>query len=129
MHALSLARQRLRAKIHQASTPRPVRLAHDLVENGQGRLLPALSSSVAQDILAGGYDALALQRVYANRTRGGLVGRIADRVVLDLPVHQGLRERLEAAVGETYAAAVMAQRNGQEEFRVLFAPCGLGAEM
>src|SRR5688500_8516785 len=128
MPALTLA-QRLRAKIQHPATPRPVRLAHNLVEKGQGRYLPILSSSVAQEILASGYDASALERVYENRTRGGLVGRIADRMILDLPVHEGLRERLEAVTGEIFCAAVMAHRAGALEFRALFAPCGLGAEI
>lgn len=128
MQALTLA-QRLRAKIQDPGTPRPVRLAHDLVEKGQSRYLPILSSSIAREILASGYDARTLERVYENRTGGGLVGRIADRRVLDLPVHEALRERLESATGEIFCAVVMASRSGQTEFRALFAPCGLGAEL
>src|SRR5688572_24007847 len=131
MHALTLARQRLRARMENPSTPRPVRLAHGLVASGQSRFLPVLSSALAQDVLTRGYDARTLDRVYANLPHGDLgpVGRIADRVVLDLPVHQGLRERREAAVGEICAAAVMAIRRGEAEFRMVCAPCGLGSEM
>jgi hypothetical protein len=129
MHALSLARKRLKARFEDPATPRPVRLAHHLVESGQGRFLPILSSALAQEILANGYHPAVLEQIYANRTRGGLVGRIADRVVLDLPVHEGMRERLDAAVGEICAAAVLAVRSGCDDFRVLFAPCGLAAEM
>lgn len=128
MQALTLA-QRLRARFRDPATPRPVRLAHDLVENGQGRYLPVLSSTLAQDLLAGGYTPRTLQRIYDNRTTGSLFGRIAERMVQDLPVHQALRERLEAASGEVSAAAVLAFRAGAPEFRALFAPCGLGAEM
>jgi hypothetical protein len=128
MQALTLA-QRLRARFQHPATPRPVRLAHDLVENGQGRYLPVLSSTLAQDILSGGYTAQTLARVYENRTTGSLFGRIAERVVQDLPVHQALRERLEAAAGEIFAAVSLAARAGEQDFRALFAPCGLGAEM
>lgn len=128
MQALTLA-QRLRARFQDPATPRPVRLAHDLVESGQGRYLPVLSSTLAQDLLAAGYTARTLQRIYENRTTGSLFGRIAERVVQDLPIHQALRERLEAASGEVYAAVVMAARAGCGDFRALFAPCGLGAEM
>lgn len=130
MHALTLARQRLRARIQHPSTPQPVRLAHGLVENGQGRFLPVLSSPIAQSILAYGYDARTLEQIYLDRSaEQSLVGRMADRVVLDLPLHVGLRERFEATVGEICAAAVLAVREGASEFRVLSAPCGLGAEL
>jgi len=131
MHALTLARKRLQARIQQNSTPRSVRLAHDLLENGQSRFLPILSSALAQDILARGYDAATLERVYANRPTGdmGVVGKVADRVMLDLPVHQALRERLDATVGEICAAAYLAVRAGADEFRMLSAPCGLGCEL
>jgi hypothetical protein len=106
-----------------------VRLAHDLVENGNGRYVPVLSSTLAQDILSTGYTAQTLARVYENRTTGSLFGRIAERVVQDLPVHRALRERLEAAAGEIFAAMSLAVRAGEQDFRALFAPCGLGAEM
>lgn len=130
MHALSLARQRLRARIQHPSTPQPVRLAHGMVEKGQGRFLPILSSPIAQSILARGYDARTLEQIYEDRSaEQSLVGRMADRVVLDLPVHVGLRERFEATVGEICASAVLAVREGAEEFRVLFAPCGMGTDL
>lgn len=54
---------------------------------------------------------------------------MADRVVLDLPLHVGLRERFEATVGEICASAVLTVREGAEEFRVLFAPCGMGTDL
>ena len=129
MHALSLARKRIRARIQHPATPRPVRLAHGLVEKGQSRFLPILSSPLAQEIISSGYDASTLDRVYANRPSGGLVARLADRAVLDLPLHQGLRERYDATVGEICAAVVPAVRAGHPEFRVLFAGCGLASEM
>lgn len=131
MHALTLARQRFQARMENPSTPRPVRLAHGLVASGHSRFLPVLSSSLAQDVLTRGYDARTLDRVYANLPHGDLgpVGRMADRVVLDLPIHQGLRERREAAVGEICAAAVMAIRGGEPEFRIVCAPCGLASEI
>jgi hypothetical protein len=131
MHALTLARKRLRARIQSPSSPRPVRLAHNMVENGQGRFLPVLSSPLAQEILSEGYGARTLERVYANRPSGelGLVGKVADRLVLDMPVHLGLRERLQAAAGEICAAAVPAVRAGVSEFCVLSAPCGLNTEV
>jgi hypothetical protein len=130
MHALTLARQRLRARIQHPSTPEPVRLAHGLVENGQSRYLPILSSPLAQEILARGYEARTLEKIYANRTtEQSLFGRMADRVILDLPLHSALRERYEATVGEICAAAVMAARSELPEFRILFAPCGLGSEL
>ena len=130
MHALTLARQRLRARIQSPSSPKPVRLAHNLVESGQTRYLPILSSPLAQEILSEGYDARTLERVYSNRPSGAsVVSRVADRVILDLPVHHALRERLHAAAGEICAAAVPAVRAGEPEFRVLCAPCGLASEM
>jgi len=131
MHALTLARKRIRARIQNSSTPTTVRLAHGMVEDGRARFLPVLSSALAQSILSNGYDARTLDRVYGNHASSemGLVGKIADRVVQNLPVHQGLRERLEATVGEISAAAVMATRAGEPEFRALFAPCGLASEM
>lgn len=131
MHALTLARQRLRARLQNPRTPQPVRLAHGLVEDGRTRVLPVLSSALAQDILTRGYDARTLERVYANQPSGDLgpVGRLADRKVLDLPVHEGLRERRDAAVGEMAAAALIAAREGAGEFRLLCAPCGLASEL
>ncbi|HEU4753590.1 MAG TPA: class I SAM-dependent methyltransferase, partial [Armatimonadota bacterium] len=92
---------------------------------------PILSSPLAQEILSEGYTPRTLDRVYASRPSAemGLVGRVADRMVLDLPVHLALRERLEAAVGEICAAAVLAARAGEPQFRVLSAPCGLAAEL
>jgi hypothetical protein len=130
MQALTLARQRLRARIQSPSSPKPVRLAHNLVESGQSRYLPILSSPLAQDILCQGYDARTLERVYSNQPVGStMVSRVADRLILDLPVHNALRERLQAAAGEICAAAVMAARAGEPEFRVLLAPCGLASEM
>jgi hypothetical protein len=131
MSALTLARQRIRERMQSPSVPQPVRLAHGLVDQGRAGFLPILSSSLAQEILTRGYDARTLDHVYANRAPlgAGLVGRMADRVVLDMPLHQGLRERLEAAVGEICAAASLAVRRGEPEFRFLSAPCGLGAEL
>jgi SAM-dependent methyltransferase len=130
MQALTLARQRLRARIQHPSTPEPVRLAHGLLESGQSRYLPILSSPLAQEILARGYEARTLEKIYANRvTDQSLVGQIADRMILDLPLHSALRERFEATVGEICAAAVMAQRAGAPEFRLLCAPCGVGSEL
>ncbi len=131
MHALALARQRLRARLDSPSLRTPVRLARGLVKQGQPQYLPVLSSALAQDLLERGYDALTLERVYQNRAAGdlGMVGRVADRVVLDLPVHSALRERLQAFTGEICAAAVVAVRNGESEFRLLSSPCGLGQEL
>ncbi|MGV3722098.1 MAG: hypothetical protein ACO1SX_14400 [Actinomycetota bacterium] len=130
MHALTLARQRLRARIQHPSTPEPVRVAHGLVEKGQSRFLPILSSPLALDIIARGYHPRTLEQIYSNRpTDQSLIGRVADRLVLDLPLHTGLRERFDATVGEIRAAAVPAIRGGAAEFRILCAPCGLGAEM
>jgi hypothetical protein len=130
MQGLTIARERIRAQVENAS-PRAVRLAGGLVQTGQTGFLPILSSALAQDILMRGYDARTLDRVYANRPCGdlGLVGRATDRVVLDFPMHQGLRERLQAAVGELCAAAVLRIREGEAEFRLLSSPCGLGAEL
>lgn len=132
MHALTLARQRLRARIQDPATPRTVRLAHGLAEEGRGRLIPVLSSALAQDILTRGYDPRTLDRIYANRPDSslGLMGRIMDRAMLDLPVHHGLRECFDATVGEMCAAAVVGtERDGLKEFRVLCAPCGLANEI
>ena len=130
MHALTLARQRLRARIQHPSTPEPVRLAHGLVENGQSRYLPILSSPLAQEILARGYEARILEKICANRASDvGIVGRMADRVILDLPLHSAFRERYEATVGEVCASVVLAVRAGAPEYRMLFAPCGLGCEL
>lgn len=102
-----------------------------MVENGQGRCLPVLSSVVARDILTRGYDARTLARIYANTpsSEAGLVGQMADRVVLNLPIHHALRERLDATVGEMAAAAVMQIRAGETECRILSTPCGLGFEL
>lgn len=130
MQALTLARKRIRARIQHPSTPQPVRLAHGMVEKGQSRFLPILSSPIAQEILARGYEARTLEQIYADRSSDqSMVGRMADRVVLDLPLHVGLRERFEATVGEICASAVMAVREGASEFRMLFAPCGLGSDL
>ncbi len=106
-------------------------MAHGLVESGQGRCLPILSSALAREILTRGYDARNLARVYANvpTPERGLLGSVADRMVLELPIHRGLRERLEAATGELTAAAVMQIRSGERECRVLSTPCGLGCEL
>jgi hypothetical protein len=131
MHALSLARQRLQAHLQSSTTPVPVRLAHGMVSGGKGRYLPLLSSALAQSILSDGYDARTLERVYRNRPSGdmGPLGLLADRMVLDLPVHQALRERLEAVVGELCSAVTLGTRSGISDFRVLSAPCGLADEL
>lgn len=131
MQALTMARQRLRARLQSPRTPQPVRLAHELVEDGRGRALPALSSVLARDILTRGYDARTLDRIYANRPSHelGLMSRVADRVVLDISIHQAMRERLEAAGGEMRAAVVLASRAETGDVRVLCARCGLGVEL
>jgi SAM-dependent methyltransferase len=131
MQAFSMARQRLRERIGRSSTPQPVRLAHDLFQNRQGRLLPMLPSALVQDILTRGYDPLTIQRVYSDRPSGdlGLVGKVADRFALNLPIHEALRERLAAAAGEICAAAIVSARSGKAEFRVLSAACGLAQEL
>ncbi|MBM3459345.1 MAG: class I SAM-dependent methyltransferase [Armatimonadetes bacterium] len=132
MHALTLARQRIRARLDSPTTPTPVRLAHGLVEKGRPQYLPVLSSALAQDLLERGYDARTLERVYANRAGGDLgpVSRVMDRVVLNLPVHAALRERLQAFQGEICAAAVLgARQEGISTFRILNAPCGLAPEL
>lgn len=105
-------------------------MAHGLVEKGQSRFLPILSSPLALDIIARGYHPRTLEQICENRpTNQSLIGRLADRVILDLPLHTGLRERFDATVGEIRAAAVPAVRGGAAEFRILCAPCGLGAEL
>ncbi len=131
MSTLTLARRRLRAQIQRPTTPRPVRLAHELVDTGKGRWLPLLSSPFARDLMTRGYDPFALDCVYAGRTepKGGLFARAADRVVLDLPLHRGLRERRDAIAGEIVAAVAIASRAGTSEFRLLSAPCGLADEV
>jgi hypothetical protein len=131
MHALTIARQRLQAQIEHSSAPKKVRLAHDLVETGKPHYLPSLTSALAQDILSHGYDARTLDRIYANAPLGDfwLLGKAADRLVLDLPIHEALRERLQATVGEMCAAAILAVRQGEPEVRVLSAPCGLAFEL
>ncbi|MFN3649582.1 MAG: hypothetical protein ACK47B_08365 [Armatimonadota bacterium] len=131
MHALTLARQRIRDRIQNPSTPAQVRLAHGMMENGRTRYLPVLSSALAQDILTRGYDPRTLERIYANRADGelGPVGKVADRLVLNLPLHEALRERLEAATGEIAAAVALSVRAGAADFRLLSAPCGLANEV
>jgi len=100
------------------------------MENGKSRFLPIVSSPLALDILSRGYDPRTVEQICSNRASDqGLISRMADRVVLDIPLHSGLRERFDATAGEIRAAAVLAVRGGAEEFRVLCAPCGLGAEM
>ena len=130
-HSLVLARQRLQARFQSPSTPAPVRLAHGLVVTGKSQALPLLTSALAQEILVRGYDSRTISRILENRPAGelGPVGRIMDGIVQGLPVHSAIRERRDAAVGEIAAAAVMALRGGQAEFRVLSAPCGLGFEI
>ena len=130
MSTLTLARRRLRAHIQRPTTPRPVRLAHDLMDTGKGRWLPLLSSPFARDLMTRGYDPFALDCVYTGRTepKGGVLARMADRMVLDLPLHRGLRERRDAFAGEIVAAVALAVRNGLREFRLLSAPCGLADE-
>lgn len=131
MNTLTLARQRLQAQLQSPSTPTPVRLAHGMVADGKGRYLPLLSSALAQSILSEGYDARTLERVYRNRPSNemGPLGLLADRMVLDLPVHQALRERLDAAAGEICAAVTLGVRSGITDFRLLCAPCGLASEL
>ena len=129
MSTLALARKRIRARIQDPATPRQVRLAHGMVETGKGRWLPLLSSPLAQEILTHGYDPLALDRVYSDEVEdgSGMLARMADRVVLDLPLHRGLRERLEAIAGEIVAAVSLGLKHS-DEFRLLAAPCGLAHE-
>lgn len=131
MHALALARQRLRNRLQSPSTPEPVRLAHFLVEQGRGTRIPLLSSPLARDILRQGYDPRTLQRVYgyAPAQGSGLVGRVVERMIQELPLHEGLRELHEAAVGELRAAAIRCLQGGEASCVLLFAPCGVGNEI
>lgn len=106
-------------------------LMRGLVENGRAHLLPVLPSALASDILLRGYDPRTLDRVYRDRAAGsfGPIGRVVDRMVLDMPLHEALRERLDAAVGELCAAVVVRARENKLPCRVLMAPCGLGREI
>lgn len=129
MEALTLARRAIRATLAQQAIPRPVRLAHGLMERGQSRFLPMLSSRLARNILEGGYTPGMLEHVYSRRTCGHLLGKVTDLLVLDLPVHSALRERFQATVGELCAAVVPVLRAGKAEARLFHAPCGLGSEL
>jgi hypothetical protein len=130
MDALVIARRRLLEHLQRTSGRAPVRVATDLLGTGRGHLLPVLSSALAQDILRRGYDGGTLDRIYENKPRGSLgpIGRMADRVVLDLPIHHALRERLEAAGGEMLAAAVLHLKRDPGNLRILSVPCGTGSE-
>jgi len=90
-----------------------------------------LPSALASDILLRGYDPRTLDRVYRDRAAGSLgpIGRVVDRLVLDMPLHEALRERFDAAVGELCAAVVGRTRESELPCRVLMAPCGLGREI
>ena len=131
MHALAIAHQRLIARIRHPRTPVPVRLAQRLVQRGESHSLPVLSSRLARQILSGGYDARTLNSIYSQLPApgSGPIGQFADRMILDIPFHRGLKEQFEATVGEVCAAAVLLHRGGAEDIRILFSPCGVGAEI
>src|SRR5262245_44140220 len=76
------------------------------------------------------YSARAIDRVYEHRPSGwGWLGRRLDRYILELPVHQAVRDRF-AFVTRNLAAAIDAQlADGTAPVSVLSAPCGLARDL
>lgn len=130
MQSLAVTPERLFPSSRRATLRRPLRVARRMAALEGKRYLPMAASPLAQDILERGYDGRTLEQIYANMpSQAGLLGRMADRALLRIPLHSALRERHEAMVGEICAAAVMGVRSGLPAFHVLMAPVGLGAEI
>ncbi len=130
LQSLSNTQRRIYRRIRR-TTPWSIRLAQQLLDRGRARFVHMVPSLTLQSIMRRGYDAETLQRIYRNVPEGeiGPYGAIVDRILLNSPLHQGLRERLQATIGEMTAAAVVALHGGTAEFRVLVAPFGCGAEL
>ncbi len=84
--------------------------------------LPLLLSDHGRDIMARTYDAFTTEGAYVNRASGrlGPLGSAVDRIVLNLPIHATLRQRLALVVDE------LAREVGARENRLAARPTGLG---
>jgi hypothetical protein len=89
--------------------------------------LPMLLSDYGREILRRKYDAFATDRAYENRPSGlfGPIGGWVDRVVLNMPLHEALRQRLRLVVDNLEAEVKEHLQRGESRVRVLSAPCGL----
>lgn len=88
---------------------------------------PLLLSDYGRDIVRRKYDAIATDRAYENRPSGllGPVGRWIDRMVLNFPLHEALRQRLRLVADSLRAQVLKKVQEGEPRVRVLSAPCGL----
>ncbi len=93
--------------------------------------LPMLLSDYGRMVLRRKYDAITTDRAYDAKPRGslGFVGRAIDRKVLEMPLHEGLRQRLALVEGALVAEARAAGARHAGPVRVLSAPCGAGRDV
>ncbi|MBI4202756.1 MAG: class I SAM-dependent methyltransferase family protein [Chloroflexi bacterium] len=89
--------------------------------------LPLLLSDYTREILRRKYDAVATDMAYENRASGaaGPLGKLVDRLVLNFPTHEGLRQRLAIVQGSLKKEITQRLQQSDGPVRVLSAPCGL----
>lgn len=107
------------------------RIVWDLFVRLKWQYYPLLLSDYGREILRRKYDAFATDRAYENRPSGllGPIGRWIDRIVLDFPTHEGLRQRLRIVVDALKEDITERIAAGETPVRVLSAPCGLARDI
>lgn len=88
---------------------------------------PLLLSDYGNMILRRKYDAIATDYSYVIKPSGklGPIGRKVDEMVLNFPLHEGLRQRLALVSGGIENGIVTRLNDGRKDVRVLSAPCGV----
>lgn len=114
-----------KAKHRAGAVSTPGQIVWRLFLRGRFKYLPMLLSDYGREILLRKYDAIATDLAYVNKPHGllGPIGWLVDRIVLNLPLHQDLRERLELVVQALSRAIHEHQHDGQ--IHLLSAPCGV----
>lgn len=104
-------------------------LAWQFVVRGRPHYLALLLSDFGRDIVTRKYDAFTTDRAYGCKPAGALgpLGRVLDRLVAGLAVHETLRQRLDVVVGRLERE--LTQLPGDQPARLLSAPCGLARDV
>lgn len=109
-----------------ARTP-PGRLVLRNLLRGRPQYLPLLLSDYGRAILAHKYDAFTTDLAYVKQPSGrlGPLGRLIDRIVLNVDLHADLRDRLRIVTAELTQTAQERRQDGAGPVRVLTVPSGL----
>ena len=119
------------ARHTRGATKSTRQLAWAFLVRGRLQYLPLLLSDYGCQILKYKYDAFSTDRAYENRPSGALgpVGRLVDRLVLNFPTHEGLRQRLAIVSSVLVGEIERRVSEGEKRVRVLSAPCGLARDV